>query len=149
VCAKGRTVNADVRHRDGVITWRLRSDGDRDDNRGSVHGRVRRRATGEHRRQHVLPGLAGFDMNALLAVVRRRVVFVEQGRPVVVLGMIVVAVVVNVQHGPRARGCHQRRNEQQGDSAVHAVSVRDGRRQVKERRPAVELPSAASLGSRT
>lgn len=75
--------------------------------------------TDECERDRVLSRIAALQVSRSVARTRGFRVVLMSGKPVMVIGMIVIRVGVGVQHGHHAGRRNQCRNEQQCEGAMH------------------------------
>lgn len=112
-------MDPDVRITDRLPTLKVRrrelGDAELRDNGGNLWNRGAQRCE----RDRVFSRFAALNpSDALVAMRCRQVVFVR-GQSVAMLRMIVIRVNVRMQQRPRARGRHQRRNEEERQDAPH------------------------------
>lgn len=117
--AQGWTVNADIRIPNSRFDLQLWTQRCGRANLCNNRVMLRRSGAGERERNRVLCRIALVHTSSAVGCTRRRPVVVMDGKPMVVLRMIVIRVGVGVQHKRRARRRDQRRDEQQCQDAVH------------------------------
>lgn len=116
-------MDANVRDRDGLIQVGLRANGCGGYELGVDRMRVRRRRTDEDERDRVISGTTALYTNAPAGVMECGSGVLMSGKPMVVLGMIVIGVVVDVQRGDLCRPGDERQCEQGRGQATHTASV--------------------------
>lgn len=84
---------------------------------------LRRRCTDEYVRNSVLPRIAALQMSYAVVLMARCRVVLMNGKPVVVLGVIVIVIGMRVEQRRHTERRDQRRNEQQCCGAVHQLSL--------------------------
>ncbi len=79
-----------------------------------------RQRRADHRERHgMLSGVARFHTLPIAIVLRGRPMMLVCGRPVIVLGMIVIGIRVDVQRRDLARRCGHDRSDEERDEAMH------------------------------